>query len=139
MDKLKYEQNNLGSRIHRKLQRIRILLYTEDFDFAQSFTLYFQKDYQKIITVNDQEVLLQIVKHIVPEIIIIDSTINTSFIKLIEQIKSFSKCSKIFIFTSSAINQQDVINQIQKEVDKIFFQPIDLVEFNQVLNFYTAD
>jgi hypothetical protein len=133
-------QNNLVSgESHKKYRRLKILLYSEDFDFAQSFTLYFSKDFQKIITVNDREVLLQIVKSIQPEIIVIDIQLNESLYKLINQIKVISLHSRIFIFTSHTFAQQEVIKKIQKDVDKIFFQPIDLVEFNQVLNFYTAD
>jgi ERCC4-related helicase len=47
--------------------------------------------------------------------------------------------SKIIIFTSSSISQQELVKQLQKIVSKIFYQPIDLVEFNQLLNFFTAD
>jgi ActR/RegA family two-component response regulator len=123
----------------KKNQKIKVLLYSEDFDFAQSFSLYFNKDFKKIVTVNDREVLIQIVKSIQPEIIVIDSPLNLSLLKCIDQIKTLSSSSKIFIFTSHTFVHQDIAKQIQRMVDKIFFQPIDLVEFNQVLNFYTAD
>jgi len=123
----------------KKYQKIKILLYSEDFDFAQSFSLYFNKDFKKIITVNDREILVQIVKSIQPEIIVIDASLNRSLLKLIEQIKILGANSKIFIFTSHSFLYQEEVKQIQRLVDKIFYQPIDLVDFNQVLNFYTAD
>ena len=131
--------NWISGESKKKNQKIKVLLYSEDFDFAQSFSLYFNKDFKKIVTVNDREVLIQIVKSIQPEIIVIDSPLNLSLLKCIDQIKTLSSRSKIFIFTSHTFVHQDVTKQIQRMVDKIFFQPIDLVEFNQVLNFYTAD
>jgi DNA-binding response OmpR family regulator len=123
----------------KKHQRIRIILYTEDFDFAQSFSLYFSKDYHKIVTVNDRETFKQIVNSIQPEIIVIDCFISENLIKLINEIKMLNADSKIIIFTSSSISQQELVKQLQKMVSKIFYQPIDLVEFNQLLNFFTAD
>lgn len=123
----------------KRLKRIKILLYSEDFDFAQSFSLYFKKDFQKIVTVNDREIFLQIVKFILPEIIVLDIQVNNSTLRFINDIKLLSAQSKIFIFTSHPFVQQETVKQIQKQVDKMFFQPIDLGEFNQTLNFYTAD
>ncbi len=123
----------------KKYKRIKLLLFSEDFDFAQSFSLYFRKDYQKIITVNDEEILLQIVSTIKPEIIIIDNVLNESLINLIIQLKLKSSSSKIFVFTSSSINQLNVAKKLNQVVDKIFYQPIDLLDFNQLLNYYTGD
>ncbi|MFN4110943.1 MAG: hypothetical protein ACK4G1_01610 [Ignavibacteria bacterium] len=123
----------------KRYQKLRLLLYSEDFDFAQSFSLYFQKDYHKIITVNDQETLLQIISLLNPEIIILDNIVNESLLTLINKIKNGRPHSKVFIFTSHAISQQEIVNRLNKIVDRIFYQPIDLSEFNQALNFYTAD
>jgi ActR/RegA family two-component response regulator len=136
--KVQIENSNSESK-KNLYRRIKIVLYSEDFDFAQSFSLYFRKDFQKIVTVNDRETFLQIVKTLQPEIIVIDITLNVSTLKLIEEVKSTSSNSKIFVFTSHPIIHQELVNQVQKQVDKVFYQPIDLVEFNQVLNFYTAD
>lgn len=136
--KVQIENSNSESKKY-KSRRIKILLYSEDFDFAQSFSLYFRKDFQKIVTVNDRETFLQILKTIQPEIIVIDILLNASTLKFLEEIKSASSNSKIFVFTSHPIIHQELVNQVQKQVDKVFYQPIDLVEFNQVLNFYTAD
>ncbi|MEJ5304450.1 MAG: hypothetical protein WHV63_00770 [Ignavibacteria bacterium] len=136
--KVQIENSNSESK-KNLYRRIKIVLYSEDFDFAQSFSLYFRKDFQKIVTVNDRETFLQIVKTLQPEIIVIDITLNVSTLKLIEEVRSTSSNSKIFVFTSHPIIHQELVNQVQKQVDKVFYQPIDLVEFNQVLNFYTAD
>lgn len=124
---------------HKKYRRIKLLLFSEDFDFAQSFSLYFRKDYQKIITVNDEEILIQIVSSIKPEIIILDNVLSESLINIIVQLKLKSPSSKIFVFTSSSLNQQELVNKLNRMVDKIFYQPIDLIDFNQLLNYYTGD
>lgn len=131
--------NNLLDSSERKFRRIRILLYSEDFDFAQSFSLYFRKDFQKIITVNDKETVLQIVGALQPEFIVLDTNVNESLLAFIEQLKVISPKSKLYVFTSLAISQQDMVKKLNKFVDKIFYQPIDLIEFNQILNFQTAD
>ncbi|MCX8056880.1 MAG: hypothetical protein N3F03_04645 [Ignavibacteria bacterium] len=132
-------QNNLKSNTEKKFQKIKILLYSEDFDFAQSFSLYFRKDYQKIITVNDKEIFLQIISFLKPDIIVLDINLSESLISLVQDLKYISSKSKIFIFTSHIISQQDLIKRLNKLVDKIFYQPIDLIEFNQLLSFYTTD
>ncbi len=131
--------NQIFGKSEKKYQRIRLLLYSEDFDFAQSFSLYFRKDYHKIITVNDRETLLQIISILKPEIIILDNLVNESLLTLAMNIKNDSPTTKIFIFTSHLISQQEIVKKLSKYVDRIFYQPIDLSEFNQVLNFYTAD
>lgn len=131
--------NNLFDSSERKFRRIRILLYSEDFDFAQSFSLYFRKDFQKIITANDKETVLQIVGALHPEFIVLDTNVNESLLAFIEQLKVISSKSKLYVFTSLAISQQDMVKKLNKLVDKIFYQPIDLIEFNQILNFQTAD
>lgn len=137
-DKLQVN-NQLLDKGERKYQRIRLLLYSEDFDFAHSFSLYFRKDYHKIITVNDRETLLQIVEILKPEIIILDNLINESLLAFVKRIKEGSPKTKIFVFTSQLISQQEIIKKLSREVNKIFYQPIELSEFNQILNFYTAD
>jgi DNA-binding response OmpR family regulator len=134
-----HSDNLISNQNQKRYKRIKILLYSEDFDFAQSFSLFFKKDFQKIVTVNDKEVFLQIIKSIQPEIIVLDIQINESALRLINELRFLSSHSKVFIFSSHPFSQQEIVKQIQKQVDKIFFQPIDLVEFNQVLNFYTAD
>lgn len=131
--------SQLSDRSNKKYQRIRLLLYSQDFDFAQSFSLYFQKDYHKIITVNDKESLIQIIQVLKPEIIILDNLVNESLINFINNIKMICPSTKIFVFTSHTISQQKIVNRLSKIADRIFYQPIDLSEFNQVLNFYTAD
>lgn len=139
MDNKIQTDNLIPNQNHKKYRRIKILLYSEDFDFAQSFSLFFKKDFQKIITVNDREIFLQIIKSILPEIIVLDIQINDSTLRLVNELRLLSSHSKIFIFASHPFSQNEIVKQIQKQVDKIFFQPIDLVEFNQALNFYTAD
>lgn len=131
--------NNFLDSSEKKFRRIRLLLYSEDFDFAQSFSLYFRKDFQKIITVNDKETVLQIVNALHPEVIVLDTNVNDSFLAFIEQLKAISPNSRLYVFTSLAISQQDLIKRLNKLVDRIFYQPIDLIEFNQILNFHTAD
>ncbi|MGB9664481.1 MAG: hypothetical protein ACPL25_06135 [Ignavibacteria bacterium] len=139
MENWRQTDNLFSNDSKKRLRRIKILLYSEDFDFAQSFSLYFKKDFQKIVTVNDQTIFLEIVKFILPEIIVLDIQVNDSTFRLINEVKLLSSHSRIFIFTSHPFAQQDIVKKIQKLVDKIFFQPIDLVDFNQTLNFYTAD
>lgn len=131
--------DDLLSSNEKKFQRIKILLYSDDFDFSQSLTMYLRKDYQKIITVNDRETLIQLASYLQPEIILLDINVSETLIKLIENLKSSCTKSKIFLLTSLAISQQDLVKRISKIVDKIFYQPIDLIEVNQILNFYTAD
>lgn len=123
----------------RKFQTLRLLLFSEDFDFAQSFSLYFQKNYPKIITVNDREILIQLVETIKPQIIIIDSLLNEQILSLIRNIRQLTTESKIFVLTSLELDKQPIIYEIKKLVNKIYFQPIDLTEIYQVLNFFTAD
>lgn len=123
----------------RKFQTLRLLLFSEDFDFAQSFSLYFQKNYPKIITVNNREILIQLVETIKPQIIVIDSLLNEQILSLIRNIRQLTTESKIFVLTSLELDKQPIIYEIKKLVNKIYFQPIDLTEIYQVLNFFTAD
>lgn len=124
---------------YKKLQTLRLLLFSEDFDFAQSFSLYFQKDYPKIITVNDREILIQIVEIVKPQIIVIDSLLTDQLLSLIKTIRELTSESKIFILTTLELGKQLIINELKEIVTKIYFQPIDLTEIYQLLNFYTAD
>lgn len=123
----------------RSFQTLRLLLFSEDFDFAQSFSLYFQKNYPKIITVNDRELFIQLVETIKPQIIVIDSLLNEQILGLIKNIRQLTSESKIFVLTSLEIDKQPIIDEIKNLVTKIYFQPIDLIEIYQMLNLYTAD
>ncbi len=123
----------------RKESKLKFVLYTEDFDFAQSISLYFQKESHKVSTTNDEEILIQIVKSIQPDFVILDISISESLITLVEQLKKSGERIRIILFTSPTISKNETLSKLQNIVDQIFFQPIDIIEFNQLVNFYSAD
>ncbi len=123
----------------RKESKLKFVLYTEDFDFAQSISLYFQKEFHKVSTTNDEEILIQIVKSIQPDFVILDISISESLITLVEQLKKSGERIRIILFTSPTISKNETLSKLQNIVDQIFFQPIDIIEFNQLVNFYSAD
>ncbi len=110
----------------RKESKLKFVLYTEDFDFAQSISLYFQKESHKVSTTNDEEILIQIVKSIQPDFVILDISISESLITLVEQLKKSGERIRIILFTSPTISKNETLSKLQNIVDQIFFQPIDI-------------
>ncbi|GEM_PF-1629568 len=118
---------------------LTFLLYTEDLDFAQSLSMLFRRDFHKVITVNDRENFLSIIKFIKPNFIIIDSLLNESLYNLLLQIKSHATNSKVYVFTSYRYEQTELEHKLKSLVDRTFFQPIDLSEFTQEILFQAGD
>ncbi len=139
MDQIVNNNQRNSTLLYKRLQTLRLLLFSEDFDFAQSFSLYFQKNYPKIITVNDREIFIQIIEIVKPQIIVIDSLLNDQLLSLIKTIRELTSESKIFVLTTLELDKQSIINELKEFVTKIYFQPIDLTDIYQLLNFYTAD
>ncbi|MBM4176628.1 MAG: hypothetical protein FJ213_10730 [Ignavibacteria bacterium] len=125
-------ENTLSGKDLRRSKKV--LLFSPDLHLCASFTLLLQ-DRFKVVTTTEGDFVEKILDLIKPDLLITDLSPNEKSADSLRALKEKIPNLKIILFLDSWITNKGVESSLNKIVDAIFYQPIDLTEINRRLDF----